>query len=303
MAHVTFIHGIANKPAPEVLTGIWERALADDDGLDLGAEGVTTSMVYWADVLYPEPNEGELESAGADLGAAATAADGWDDALQSTEGAWVSSLADRLGAEDSPADPEVDSPAPEPGLERLLLPQRFLRPLMRTLLRDVHHYLFNARHVPRAEAEYDVQDEIRRRTVEALEVGASEAGPHIVISHSMGTVIAYDCLKRVPDCPPVDALLTVGSPLGLDEIPEQLRPEWTRVDGYPTPRLRGDWVNVFDHFDPVVGPTPHLGFRYKHQGTERVTDVNEQNWGRWRHDITKYLHGPQLRKELERLLN
>jgi predicted alpha/beta hydrolase family esterase len=258
-------------------------------------------MVYWADVLYAEPSEGELESAGEDL-AGTTVAPGWDDALESTEDAWVSSLADKL---DTGADPGVDapeSPAAEPGLERVVLPDLLLRPLMRTLLRDVHHYLFNARHVPRPDDEYEVQEEIRRRTVEALEEGASEPGPHIVISHSMGTVIAYDCLKRVADCPPVDALLTVGSPLGLDEIPDRMRPEWTRIDGYPTERLRGDWVNVFDHFDPVVGPTPHLGFRYKDQGAERVMDLNEQNWGRWRHDITKYLHGPQLRKELERLL-
>lgn len=55
MGHITFIHGIANKPASDVLLRLWRQALARDEGLDLGAEGVTSSMVYWADVMYEEP--------------------------------------------------------------------------------------------------------------------------------------------------------------------------------------------------------------------------------------------------------
>ena len=33
MAHVTFIHGIANKPSPEVLLRLWRQGLARDEGL------------------------------------------------------------------------------------------------------------------------------------------------------------------------------------------------------------------------------------------------------------------------------
>ena len=32
MPHVTFIHGIANKPAPDVLLRLWRESLAHDDG-------------------------------------------------------------------------------------------------------------------------------------------------------------------------------------------------------------------------------------------------------------------------------
>jgi pimeloyl-ACP methyl ester carboxylesterase len=56
--------------------------------------------------------------------------------------------------------------------------------------------------------------------------------PHIVVSHSLGTVIAYDCLKRIPECPAVDGLITLGCPLGLDEIQDKLQPGWTRADGF-----------------------------------------------------------------------
>ena len=55
MGHVTFVHGIANKPDPETLLEQWRVALLDDDGVDLDAWGVSSSMVYWADLLYPAP--------------------------------------------------------------------------------------------------------------------------------------------------------------------------------------------------------------------------------------------------------
>lgn len=52
MAHVTFIHGIANKPPADDLLRIWSRALADaTEPLSLSDAGVTTTMVYWADLL------------------------------------------------------------------------------------------------------------------------------------------------------------------------------------------------------------------------------------------------------------
>ena len=66
--------------------------------------------------------------------------------------------------------------------------------------------------------------------------------------------------------------------------------------------MHGPWVNVFDHFDPVVGLTPHLRYHFKHEEEEKVVDVNEQNWGKWRHDIAKYLRGPMLRSHVGDML-
>ena len=65
MPHITFIHGISNKPEEKKLLKIWQDALAqdqlgNDDGIDLGANGVTTSMIQWADVLYDKLDEGTI---------------------------------------------------------------------------------------------------------------------------------------------------------------------------------------------------------------------------------------------------
>jgi pimeloyl-ACP methyl ester carboxylesterase len=173
---------------------------------------------------------------------------------------------------------------------------------LENFLSDVHHYLFNVQHSPRPGTTYQVQDEIRKRFVTRLKADKPASGPHVVVSHSMGTVIAYDCLKRVPECPAVDALITIGSPLGLDEIQDKLQPEWTRQDGFPKDRVRGLWANVFDRLDPVAGFDPFLknDFRTGEQGI--VNDIEVQNDGAWRHSMVKYLRQDKVRQTLTTML-
>jgi pimeloyl-ACP methyl ester carboxylesterase len=173
---------------------------------------------------------------------------------------------------------------------------------MKTLLRDVHHYLYNTTFSPRPDERYAIQDTIRAEVVRVLGEGAARPGPHLLVTHSMGTVIAYDCLKRVSDCPSVDALVTIGSPLGLDEIQDGLKPGWSRRDGFPVERLAGQWVNVFDRLDPVAGFAPSLDGDYQRAGSKAIRDVHEPNYGRWRHSISKYLGGVKLRAAVEELL-
>lgn len=334
MPHITFVHGIANKPAVDRLQQIWLQALAFNDGIDLGASGVTTSMVYWADVMYPAPAP---DTAGAESRSPSGVAYPSSGALESTDTgdampltgdvdmSWLATaspeeqqLVNAIAAEVAikSGDPAVAvraelaaaSNAVGAQLERIPLPWFVKQPLMRILLRDVHHYLFNAKSTPRPGETFEVRTEIRRRMIAGLQEGASKDGPHVVVSHSMGTVIAYDCLKRVADAPKVDALMTIGSPLGLDEVQDKLHPEsggtgFSRNDGFPHERVSGSWVNVYDKFDPVVGFDPQFANDYKRGGERVVTDVNEQNSGAWRHNISNYLRGAKLREHLGKLLD
>jgi hypothetical protein len=306
MAHVTFIHGIANKPPAGALLGLWLRALAAGGGPDLAAAGVTSAMVYWADLFYERPieeslvqeNLAVLEAAGAepvDLS--------WRERGRPGERAWTAELGDKLQAAlaaqevvvaSSPASSA--SPRGEVAREReesVLLPWFARERLLETLLRDAHHYLWNVA---------GVEDEIRRRTVAALAQGAGQPGPHVVVAHGMGAVIAYDCLKRVESAPAVDALVTLGSPLGLDAIRKGLQPGWSRHDGFPGERVRGSWTNVYDRLDPVTGFNPRCAEDFKRDGRPVVDDVHDPSYGRWRHAIHKYLGGPLLRAGLSALL-
>jgi hypothetical protein len=307
MPHVTFIHGIGNKPAPEELSRNWLGTLAQY-GLDLDAQGVSSSFVYWADFLYPSPvvSEVDYESAtDVEDGSVPDIGMRWMVEAKGDEAALVAGLATKIGFQELAADEPVSPPVPAAattGFERVPLPPWLKRRLMKILLRDVHHYLFNAQFSPRPGETYKIQDAIRTRAVEALAEGAAKEDPHVLVTHSMGTVIAYDCLKRVADCPAVDGLMTVGSPLGLDDIQDGLRPEWSRANGFPDDRLRGRWVNVYDPLDPVAGFDPNLANDYERDSASVVDDLREPNWGRWRHSISKYLAGEQLRARLAELL-
>jgi len=309
MPHVTFIHGIANKPPSEQLLDLWLRGLADGTGLDLGAEGVTSSMVYWADVMYAEPlAEGAAEESASDEASieanAPENADLGVKDMDASEAAWTAKLAVKLAVPlvvDAAATALASSPVADT-LERIPLPGPLKVALMQRLLRDVHHYLYNVDFSPRPGVTFKVQDEIRARMIKALKEGATKPAPHVVVSHSMGTVIAYDCLKRVSAAPAVAGLLTIGSPLGIDEVQDKLQPEWTRNAGYPSEKVRGRWVNVYDKVDPVAGFDPNFANDYRLQGAEKVEDINEDNYGAWRHDISKYVRGPRLRAALRELL-
>jgi hypothetical protein len=314
MAHVTFIHGISNKPPAEQLHRIWLNALiqenlGNDDALDLGAYGVTSSMVYWADVMFEKPlDDAALESVGdlennAEVARQESDPDmSWRNRISGEEKRTVDALAARLSF-----DPLVDDDyQPEAAevdrkLERIPIPWFIKRRLMKQFLRDVHHYLFNYEFSPRPEVKFPVQDEIRRRLVSALIDGSKKPGPHILLSHSMGTVIAYDCLKRIPECPSIDGLMTIGSPLGIDEIQDKFKPEWTRDEGFPN-TVKGLWINIYDVLDPVTGFDGNIANDYKRENEEVIEVINEQNWGSWRHSITKYLNGPKLRAALAQQL-
>lgn len=317
VAHVTFVHGIANKVAPDELLRGWLDALRDDGGPDLRADGVTATMCYWADVLYEAPLPASSASMEAGEEAeVATATDvglAWYEQLPPEERRQLEELAaeaDALSVLDSEADEDVAAGGGTPedgdeatgGFERLPLPGPLKRRLMRTYLRDVHHYLWDASVTPRPQASFRVRTEVRRRMVEALREGAERPAPHLVVGHSLGSVIAYDVLKNVREAPGVQSLITLGSPLGLDEVQDRLAPGWSRRDGFPAERVAEGWWNGYDRLDPVCGFDPVLANDFRDDGRLRVQDVHEPNHGSWRHAIGKYLGGPQLRTALSEAL-
>lgn len=310
MPHVTFIHGISNKPPIDDLLRIWRDTLADvAEPLPLGDYGVTSSMVYWADLLYEKPEE-DLSAYEGVLENSPEAIDGGGGALPpqpatAEEAAFIEGLRAKMT---TLSDTEIETTAPPPvpaqpqgALERVPLPWFIKKRFLDAYLRDVHHYLFDVEYAPPGGTPVPIQKTIRQRFVEAL-CAPAVTRPHIVVSHSMGTVIAYDCLKRVADCAAVDGLITFGSPLGLDEIQDKLQPGWSRADGFPQEQVAGGWVNLFDRLDPVCGFDPMLANDYRKGGAAMVEDIVVENGGAWRHSATKYLRQPSFCRALRRML-
>jgi hypothetical protein len=304
MAHVTFIHGIANKPARDELLDLWRVALLDNGGVDLDEAGVSMSLVYWADMLYPEPlpQAYALESSESDLGQTAPeqAADlAWLPELPLDEQAFVVALGLKTGLDPrSPGAPEQADVVTGSPLEAVPLPGFLKKRLMKIWLRDVHHYLYDVTFSPRPGESYQLRRDIRRRTVDALRQG-QPTGPRVVVAHSLGTVIAYDVLTALDEAPPIDALITLGSPLGLSEIQQALSPPWTAVDGWPARSLgSGRWWNVSDRLDPVCGVDPMIAGEFCRAGLPLVNDVIVNNRGAWRHSVVEYLGQKALREML-----
>lgn len=311
MGHVTFIHGIGNKPERTALLEQWRVALLDDDGVDLEELDATASMVYWADLLYeaPAPTAAATESTILELeqGTDPEAADlAWLNEVPDHERAFVEQLAKDVGFAQVSADAGEGADPITPGtpLEAVPLPPWLKRRLMRVLLRDVHHYLYDTEFSPRAGELFHIRQEVRSRALAALREGADSSPPHIVVGHSLGTVIAYDVLTGVEDAPHVDALLTVGSPLGISEVQDRLAPPWTRANGWPSRLGDGPWCNIFDLLDPVCGVFDRvIGGDYRRDGLVLVQDVSVSNTGSWRHAIGKYLGQTPLRDWLRTVLD
>lgn len=311
VAHVTFIHGIANKPPSDVLLEQWRVALLDNDGVDLDAMGVSSSMVYWADLLYAEPLPEAVAQSQEALEVDGTVAGDETDMtwlldLEPDEAAFVAAVGAKVGMAEVAAGPTevADVIAPGSTLEAIPLPEFMKSRLMRVFLRDVHHYLYDTEFSPRPGESYRVRSTIRERTVEALREGAAQPAPHVLVTHSLGTVIGYDVLTGAEEVPGVDAMITFGSPLGLSDVQAKLAPPWTSNDGWPAQRLgSGSWTNIADRLDPVCGFDAAISPDFRRGGVSQVIDVAVTNEGRWRHSIVKYLRQHAARQALSQALS
>ena len=284
---IIFIHGLANKPEPAQLKRIWLESLAADrkenPGFDILTEGVHESFVYWADLFYDKPIESsqyeniedELANSVADVGKLAS--NDWTEKMRRKF---------KLDEEHPFEDIEEDN---APTYERVWLPSKLKKKLMQSFVVEAHDYLFDKN---------GVRGEIQKRVIKQI-TKAKEKGRRIVLlGHSQGSFIAYDVLTGVKDCPEIDGFLTMGSPLGVDEVQDGL--VWTRSEGFPR-KVIGDWINVYDPLDPVAGFDPKLANDFKMNNEKKVIDVKEYNWGKWRHSATKYFSGIKLRTHLRAL--
>ena len=88
----------------------------------------------------------------------------------------------------------------------------------------------------------------------------------IVIGHSLGSVVAYECLCRNPGN--VRTFITLGSPLGLRDIVfDRLtpKPSETCIGSWPGVR---DWINIADAAD-ILAAQKRLAPRF----SEKIRDI------------------------------
>jgi hypothetical protein len=132
-----------------------------------------------------------------------------------------------------------------------------------------------------------IQDAVHDIVVPAL-----RDGPTVIVSHSLGTVIAYWSLVEQVSNADVPLLITAGSPLGLNTIKKRL-PQPLRI-----PHGVQRWLNVTDQED-IVALHPRLDQDTFIPGIENVDDVEN---GEDPHAIERYLSDPRVARAIHAAL-
>jgi pimeloyl-ACP methyl ester carboxylesterase len=252
---VIFVHGIGNKPVEETLKCQWDTALF---GHPMGDR---TRLAYWVNrEYYPTPKDGTCRSpdhvrvdddevttraimalARGERGDEEEAIANEIEALADTseQKRTLQAIADHLLKAGGNG---LEAPS-EAGVRIKIFPiewiRRFITPkITRAFLRDVHDFLYVDRR--RQLMEQSLADRL-----------AAGGGPFVVVGHSLGSVIAYDVLRRLDrERFPIALFLTIGSPLGIDEVQDRLKDLGAGKLEFPPCVDR--WVNVADPLDVVA---------------------------------------------------
>ena len=289
---VVYVHGNGNKVREDLLKRQWDLALF---GRDAGSD---SRMAYWAPVLHPEPlpdpefdeaeqvaaepaaeaiAAGSAAAAGAPSAAETLAAPSAAEAVAETAPAELRGYALGMGYRAEAVINGEEREAAATGAEALPLPRslrtRIFEQLVKVTFEDVHAYFFRG------------YAERMRAVLRDAMAGIDE--PFVVVSHSLGTIIAYDVLReeasRRFDIP---LLVTVGSPLAVQEIQDLV------THPLEVPAGVRAWLNASDFRDVVA--LDH-DIRPEYSPPERCTDVMVTNSSANHHGIREYLSAPAVR--------
>lgn len=280
---VIYVHGVAQEDSPGELKLGWDLALF---GRDMGE---SSRMAYWADVVRPEVLQAKrvgakkvsvAEASTVDLNAVLDGA-----SVPKSKKADAEQLALELLRE---MGIEAQAEASAVGAKFLPLPASLRKPISRffieRLVTDTAAYFF------KPGARKKIQDRL------TAEINAAGKRPVTIVAHSQGTVIAYEVLAALQkDAIKLDALVTLGSPLGVREVQDHLDPG----DPLKVPGVVQRWHNFADPLDPVA-LDERLASDFTPLGAiEDVTLLNNRtrlDWNFNPHSAVGYLAHPKVRR-------
>jgi hypothetical protein len=257
------VHGVKNyQPgltpgqAAERLAGWWHHAICR--GLGLPAERrdlVDMHVAYYAHRLHTGLAQGDADASELDPDTQQLIV-AWAKvcgAPEETAQGWLT----------APARAAIEWVADTHGLQRK--PARILAALF---FREVQTYF---------------TDPERRSTASAEVAGAIEhAAPDVVIAHSLGSVVAYEALWENPH-PPIELLLTVGSPLAMPGIILE------RLHAHEGPRGRppgvATWINIADPGDVIAVPKGGITDNFQNVAADLTDAIGAFSF----HQVTRYL--------------
>jgi len=295
------IHGLGNKPPPKILKKWWKQSIRE--GLKkIGSDRpfLRFDMIYWADIFHEMPLNPNEKDKNNELFIEEPYVFAQEDVgkkphdLRKTILDFIEKQLDKIFLNDD-----------------LTVNYSFVTDMI------IHHYFeeldvyFSPNEAHNHASALSVKDATDKRMEEALE---KHNGKEILlISHSMGTIIAYNVLTQCSQETTIDTFVTMGSPLGLPAIIGKIAAEQTACSGkiheVKTPeKVLGKWYN-FSDIEDKISFNYNLGDDYK----ENSLKVHAQDFVVFNdfcvngkanpHKSYGYLRTPELAEVIDTFLN
>ena len=290
-AMTVYVHGIGVQPVENTWKGQWDLALFGRPMRN------RTRSAYWADVLHGKDGKSSDDDSDREFNRYA------DWLLGTTvdpNASGVAAFCDRLGfsvarQRKTSERSSINETASLTESRRQHISDR----LLKAFIRDTATYFFDA----------DIREHIHQRLIQQL---PDEHTPLVIVSHGLGTVIAYEVLAQIKLRRRNDVALfvTLGSPLGMTAIQDQLRENGVSIR-FPTGI--GAWHNFTNRFDPlVINDQLASDFEPKQASdnlVDRIQDHMVMEPGLWqpaelnRHDSAGYMSDTLVRETVYHALN
>lgn len=301
-ARLIFIHGISQDPVgKDALLKTWRQLLLDNATQPKLFEDTPCSMAFYADILGPAAQAAITFS----MGAIATGGALSDQDEQAFIGAGLRQMAKAAAI----SDLEIAAAADQSDKLQVLAQSSAVGRTLVGALAALEHRIPSAgilgvRILKEAYVYLNqpaTQSAIDGRVKGELEIAIASGDPLIVVSHSLGTVIAFRSLRELSTAPaiaarlvagqsPVPLLVTMGSPLAIAAVKSRV--------GLPTlrPAIVTRWANFYDHGD-MVALGQGLSEANFAPGIDNDGDVNNQTANA--HSINGYLNHVHVIQVLE----
>ena len=133
-----------------------------------------------------------------------------------------------------------------------------------------------------------VNDLVADQAFQSLDSGEET----VVISHSLGTIVAYTLLREMDIEGQIPLFITAGSPLGIDVVKDRIGGPFLR------PEATAHWLNISDKEDFVALKPELKNSTFGPAQIENMSDLD--NGHEDPHSITRYLsHSTVARRVVE----
>lgn len=285
---LVFVHGRSqeHKDARQLKAqwiATWAEGLRKN-GLDMPIAEADIRFPYYDDTLH-DPERGDGQEAAAEVIVRGAFED--DD-----QKAFMLSVMQEVRRKAGVSDAQLAAAAGQEIVERGILNHEWMLGIMRALDR----HLPGGSGASIALATHDVYEYLRNPGVrDVIDTGVRKAiapaVPTVVVAHSLGSVVAYNLLRRDGDALDwqVPLFVTVGCPLAVTAIRRALQP-------VQFPACARGWYNALDPRD-VVALYPLDGAHFAVTPViENKTDINNQTENR--HGITGYLNDGDVARKI-----